>query len=71
MDMSLSKLWDVVEDREPDVLQSVGYIFSIIFLKGTNSPYLSHFLQKGWISVHISVKCLEKSYLDVTKLING
>ena len=23
-DMSLSKLWDVVEDREPDVLQSVG-----------------------------------------------
>ena len=23
-DMSLSKLWEIVEDREPDVLQSVG-----------------------------------------------
>ena len=24
MDMSLSKLWEIVEDREPSVLQSMG-----------------------------------------------
>ena len=57
VDMSLSRLWEIVKDREPGVLQSTGQAFLLEAHRTTWQPHARWLSQPG--STRLAPQCIQ------------